>query len=42
MVVAAVKSGAIERNVVNVLVKAYDLKPIDTVENDVAAIMAGN
>jgi len=29
-------------NVVNVLVKAYDLKPIGTVENDVATMMAGS
>jgi hydroxylamine reductase len=28
-------------NVVKVLVEAYDLKPIDTVETDVAAMMAG-
>jgi hydroxylamine reductase len=29
-------------NVTEVLVKNFDLKPIDSVENDVAAIMMGN
>ena len=31
----------ISPNMVDVLVKAYDLKPIDTAETDVRAMMAG-
>jgi len=34
--------GFLSPNVANVLVEKFDIKPIGTVEEDIAAMMAGN